>query len=492
MARLYGARQPRVQVLPDGDWDFGDARDAAEFMHALKGWTLVPWQQDVLDWMMAVDRHGNPAAEHFGLSVPRQNGKTVAAWTASLYWSVVLGHNVLWTAQEVKTAKRAWSDILKLADPRRPGAPLADQVDNISRVNGELFIEWVSGGVWFLSARSTDAARGFSFDKVFLDEAYDSPSNQQDAMMPLTSSCPSGVPQFVLLSSPPVPGRDPHWFAATRSSVLDGSDTESVWWEYSAHPDAEKSAPETWAVANPRLGHGLLLKSVRKEHTKMTAGGFSRERLGQWPEDVKHQHVVDMEVWDSLADTSSTPVGDLGVGVDLSPDGRTACVVIAGVNRAGAYHFEVAQVRSGDPGWVAGWLGEFVGASGRVDTPVRAIVVDDKYGARPLKPAIEDATGVAVTGAWSTDHAAACGLWLLSVGGGRVAHLGQKQIDDALRVAVKRDLAGGQGWLWDRSEMDADITPVVAMTLALHGLTSSKVARQAERRTNKVYMGSRW
>ena len=51
-------------------------------------------------------------------------------------------------------------------------------------------------------------------------------------------------------------------------------------------------------------------------------------------------------------------------------------------------------------------------------------------------------------------------------------HLGQPEFDLAVAGAVRRDL--GDRWLWDQEAASVDISPLVAVTLALWGAQTAK------------------
>jgi hypothetical protein len=69
-----------------------------------------------------------------------------------------------------------------------------------------------------------------------------------------------------------------------------------------------------------------------------------------------------------------------------------------------------------------------------------------------------------------TEYANACGLIYDLVDQERIRHLGTPELNGAVRVAKKRDL--GDAWAWSRKRSSSDISPLVAATLALWGVSS--------------------
>lgn len=69
----------------------------------------------------------------------------------------------------------------------------------------------------------------------------------------------------------------------------------------------------------------------------------------------------------------------------------------------------------------------------------------------------------------------ACAKFFDAVMARTVVHTDQPQLNVALSVARKREVAGG--WAWNRKDPMSDITPLVACTLALWGAQASTVKR---------------
>jgi hypothetical protein len=54
-------------------------------------------------------------------------------------------------------------------------------------------------------------------------------------------------------------------------------------------------------------------------------------------------------------------------------------------------------------------------------------------------------------------------------------HIGQPELTDAMRGAVKRDVGGS--WAWQRRDLAHDVTPLAAVSLALFGHSTKRVHR---------------
>lgn len=487
---LLGSQEPTKLVRPGGRLSYADADDAIELWESVSP-PLYDYQR-LTNSIILATRKGKPAVQTVGVSIPRQNGKTFGTLPAEAYW-IMAGLSVLHTAHEVKTAAETFRDMLALFDEER-GGPWARLVRKISHTNGKEYIELNSGGIWRISARSKGAARGFTVDKLVVDEALIADDDTQASLMPILSAARGGEPQMVLLGTPPAPGMPSDWFRRARSSALDGKDKSVAWVEFSAEAGDDLDTPSTWAKANPAYGRSLIPAWIETEHAQFPADKFRRERLGMWDEDAAHEFVIPLDLWDACSDVQSQVdvMAEVAVAVDVGPSRSTSCISVAGWRSDGDQHVEVAEHQGADPSWVPGWLERFCSRDRAQPVEVRSIVVDDMSPAKALVPDIERLTGRKVTVTRSSDLTAGCGYFYDAVVARRLRHRDQPLLTQALQSATKRRVGEAGGWAWNRRDADADLTPLVGCTLALHGLVSDRVAKQVERRTNKVYMGSRW
>jgi hypothetical protein len=87
-----------------------------------------------------------------------------------------------------------------------------------------------------------------------------------------------------------------------------------------------------------------------------------------------------------------------------------------------------------------------------------------------MEPALV-AAGVEVEPVTTTEHCRACGLFYDAVVEGTVRHLDDSLLSSALGSASRRSV--GDSWLWNRASGGADISPLVAATLALWGSSTA-------------------
>ena len=156
------------------------------------------------------------------------------------------------------------------------------------------------------------------------------------------------------------------------------------------------------------------------------------------------------------------------LAVDVDPDQSRASVALAGLRSDGLAHVELYEQRQGT-GWLAPWIEERVSRN-----VVSAVVVDAKSPAAPLVDELKRRKVRNVVMTTADDMATACGSFYQSAMEGTLRHTGQPQVDAALAVASKRSIMGDR-WAWNRKTTASDITPLVAVTLALWGVHSSKI-----------------
>jgi predicted Fe-Mo cluster-binding NifX family protein len=195
------------------------------------------------------------------------------------------------------------------------------------------------------------------------------------------------------------------------------------------------------------------------ERNALDERGFAVERLGigDWPDvTVGAGGVISYDDWVALADGDSRIGGAVVFAFDVSPMRTSASIVAAGRRDDGRYHVEVVEHRSGTA-WVVPRMKELVEKHGP-----RMVLCDGP--ARALSNAMAS-EGVEVHETTGTEYAQACGLIVDAVAEKNLRHLATPELGSAVRGADTSPL--GDAWKWSRRRSTADITPLVAATLAL-------------------------
>lgn len=466
--RRVGAQEPsflsKPAVIPV------DHEDGADFIDLAAAFGLVadPWQEGIVSGLTARGSDGLLVAKRAGLSVPRQNGKNGALEVLELGQMVVLGRRVLHTAHEVKTGRKAF---VRLASFFEENDELAALVKSIRKVNGQEQILLTNGGSCEFIARSKSSGRGFTVDTLVLDEAQELTDEALEALLPTVSAGPAGDPQIIMTGTPPEPNSAyGEVFRRTHDAAHEGTDPTLWWAEWAVQAadgvDIDPDDEGLWFAANPALGTRMSIGTVRAERAAMADASFRRERLGMW-EQERTARVLPLEDWQACADPNLVDDGSpVVLAVDVAPGRDAASIVAAGVATDGRLWIDVVENRRGTPDWVIPRLQAILGKQG-----VRALMIDALSPAGSLIEPLE-ALGVKVSRTGSNIMAAGCGQLFDLVMSHELRHLDQVSLNLAAAAARKRKL--GDAWAWNRSNPDADITPLVAATLALTGRTYSK------------------
>jgi hypothetical protein len=463
-----GVQTPRVLVVPKHS---SNEADHAIYLASAYGLHPDEWQRLVLTGWLGVLENKKWSAPRVGLSVPRQNGKNAILEIRELYGMVALGRRILHTAHEVKTARKAFLRLLEFFDNHR-FPELKDLVKEIRRTNGQEAIYLHNGGGVEFVARSKGSGRGFTVDDLVMDEAQDLSDDTYAALLPTISSSPTGNPQQILTGTPPGDGTRGEVFTRARAGAVAGTSSRLCWMEWSAGPQPGLDDPAAWAEANPALGmrpNAVQWDAIKDEREAMDDITFARERLGVW-EGAGTSAVIDADVWQALGDRSSAPTDPVALAIDVAPDHSKATIAVAARRSDKLFHVEIIEARAGT-GWVPDRLAEIAAKQNPCAT-----VVDPGGPAGSLLAAL-DTVGVATLRVSGREYAQACGAFLTAVADGKLRHQLDPRLTTAVDAGRKRPL--GDAWAWHRRDAGTDLTPLVAVTLALHGLAVKGNARKS-------------
>lgn len=436
---------------------------AAIAQAAAAGLILDPWQRHVMLNSLGVRADGKWAAFSVGLLVPRQNGKGSVLEARALAGLFQFREElIVWTAHEMKTAKEGFRRIVALI---QSSPDLARQVAHIRRGNDDRGIELDTGQRLQFLARSSGSGRGFTGDCVILDEAYNLDSDDMAALLPTLSAVPN--PQIWYTSSAPMATSEQ--LHNVRRRGLAGSDPRLAFFEWSIPEGADPAARESWAVANPGYPERIDDEAIEAEWREFGADDdpskFARERCGV-PDELPGEASV-VENWSQLVDAASRIDGSPQIALDVSPKRDRASFGAAGRRVDGLFHVEPIECRP-RTGWVVE-AGRALWERWRV--PVR---IQAGSPAASFVPLLREA-GVEVEEVTQADLARAVGLLLDAASARRVRHLGAVSLDSAVRGAELRQ--AGDVDVWARRSPRVDITPLVAVTLALGGVPTPTVRR---------------
>jgi hypothetical protein len=465
---------------------------AAGILSAQKlGRPLLPWQQHVADVALEIDPGtGRLAYRQVVVTVPRQSGKTTGLlFTVAVLRCLMFGRRqrIVYTAQDRNSAREKFSEefvpILREAPGLKEGRDF-----RVREANGSEAITFLaSGSTIKISATLTNSGHGRTLDMPSIDEAFEHGGTdvEQGFRVPMITR---PEPQLWVLST----AGDERAAYLERKRTSGRASVESpgsvpglAYFEWSAEPFGGQAAPlddrALWWQVMPALGHTITEDAIAAEIADMAPADARRAYLNVTQHrSTEEPGPIDVDQWGSLVDRDAQHNGRLVYGVDVTPDRSSAAVGVAGARVGGGFLVEVIESRPGTR-WVPEFLAEVYGRNGG-----EGVAIDPGSAAGSLIPDLE-ALGVPVITMSARQHAQACGALVDRVPTGEVFHLGQPDLDDAVAGAKKRQL--GDAWLWDRRRPDAEIHPLVAVTLAFGALlalpeedtTDSSVSVYAER-----------
>lgn len=485
---LRGARHPRVRVVPGSAFTHGP--EASELARRA-GFPLDDWQFDGVCDMLSVRADGLWACFEYCEMCSRQNGKTVGIFLPRALAGMFLLRErlVTWSAHEYKTAMEGFraykTALLNLGKEVKQNIVRVRSADGdilvkISNTNGEESFERLDTGqrVKFI-ARSKGSGRGFGATNL-IDETFAYTREQQDAIMPTILAQPN--PQIGYASSPPLTGDTGEVLHALRKRAEAGSADALGWrdWGLAGYLDELLALDENdrrillddrarWASSNPALGGRLSVEKIQRLRESMSDEGFAREVLGMWPRPASDGGcIIAPTLWAQLADPTSRVTDPVVFALAATPERARGSIGVGGAREDGLLHAELVDNRDG-----IRWMLPRAVELNKSHRP-RAFVVDPASAAGSLIPGLQ-AAGIEPVLVTGRERAQACGAFYDAVvEEGTVRHLNQVVLNKALAGATKKDLS--DAWVFDRRNSDVDISPLDAVSLALHG--HSKLGRE--------------
>jgi hypothetical protein len=438
-----------------------------------------PWQQTILDDWLALDDDGHLLNSLCVLPVPRQNGKTGVCDPRETWGLVYRGEQILHTAQEYQTAKKAFDRLREKFgscknDPRARFPELNAMVARYTTSANQMVLDLTNGANIEFRTRgsNSDMGRGGTFDLVVIDEAQSYTDAQDAALSPLNSAAPSGSPQTILMGTVPDPTA-PHKgekFSMIRASMHEEPYVGACIHEWAAPEVGDVHDVARWYEFNPSLGYQLLEKGFWKDARSMSADTFAREHLGWWPEAIATSAPILRSDWDACRTDSPTRGGVVCYAVKFSPDGSVGTLAACHRNDGMPPFVYVVDSRS-----LAHGIAWFVRALTEVRQEAALFVIDGPSNSQNLVDRLiaERVPKNQICRPRVQDMATACSSLCNAVRERAVTHFGQEALDTSACESRRRALGGGGGYGFQSTER-ADATLVEACALAYWGAMTTK------------------
>lgn len=432
-----------------------------------------PWQQGFASAALGCREDGKYAATVGGVvaSICRQSGKTFTVGHIVIGLCLEFpGSRWIWTSHHNRTTTNTFRVFQGLVK-QKGIAPYLAPGGGIRTANGEQEIAFRNGSIIMFGAREHGFGRGLdAIDGEVFDEAQILGIKALEDMVPATNQArhPHGGLIF-FLGTPPRPADPGEAFTAKREKAISGESTNQMYVELSADPDAKLDDRSQWPKMNPSYPLRTPLESMLRMRENIPDDeSWRREAMGIWP--LSGGGLVSPQAWEALTDKHSAPDDPVSFGVYVNRDQTQAAIGVAGYRADGKIHVGVVPAVTDRPdvtslpgtNWIPHRVKELVSK-----WKPCATVVDARSEAGAL---IEDmqALSVEVSTTNAVQMANACGRFLAAVKEDELRHHGSPELQFSVCSGKRRDLA--DAWAWDRKDPSSDITQLVAVTLALHGL----------------------
>ena len=257
-------REPTFSVI--GEYDDRRGKLCERWLGGF-GIVVRDYQKTELHVMLArVPATGEQACASLGISRMRQTGKSFCARLASLFWAVIEGKQILFSAHLTSTAWEHYDylynlcmDIPALRKEMAARKPYNSQL-------GQLELRFRNGGRILFRTRSDRLLRGVSLDVIIYDEAQELTSAQEAAVEPTTIASKRSI-FTIYLGTPPGPEARGDRFGAMRKALkADPSPKDGVWWlEWGIdYVPEDPWSLDLWYDYVPSTDNGMRLDNIRK------------------------------------------------------------------------------------------------------------------------------------------------------------------------------------------------------------------------------------
>ena len=448
----------------------------------LLGVPLMPWQRYVVDVLLEIDPlTGRLAYSEFGLTVPRQSGKSILLLAKAIHRASASGffgkrQSIVYTAQTRKDARKKFEkDYAAVIE----ASPVFRHKADPRWGNGNEHIRFPNGSRFEIEASTEKAGHGGTIDEVYIDEAFAQVDTRlEQAFGPAMITRHNK--QLGVVSTAGWLDGSPYLLEKVqrgREHVEMGMREGLAYFEWSAPDDADPEDRDVWRACMPALGHTITEEAIAHEFRTRPLNDFRRAYLNQWvaKDDPGTETVVDMGTWALLEDVEQTRPNPVAFSIEVSKDRKWSSIGLAGRRSDGNRHVQIVQAGRG-----TGWVPERVAELVHQWKPL-AVAVNPSGPAGSLLAPLA-AAGVDVLKVGPRDVAQACGLFVDAVDEGTIRHDGQRQVTASLGAARKR--ASAEAYTFGSSDPGIDIAPLRAVALALYALVRGTSKKQ---RSGKVW-----
>lgn len=465
---------PPLLLKPAPDVASSAAAEAIAFAEEVCGIYLDDWQRWVVEQALAERSDGSWAAFEVGIVCPRQNGKNFILEVVQIACIYLFGDQTLvHSAHKFDTSVEHFNRLKWIFENTPELSELLLPNDgSFVTSNGKEHIRFRTGQRILFKARYRGGGRGFTGDKVFLDEAYDLPARAIGSLIPTLSTRP--MAQVWYTSS--APHESSTVLHAVRNRAIAKDDGDRLFYvEWGNPATANDGDLEAIRRANPAVLSGHITEAYILQEMRTFSGDAElveehrRERLGIA---TPLPSSTDPEPKMAPADWSATAIpadkaphlepGEVVIGFDVT--GGWGSVTLAAGTLARSY---VECIRH-ESGWsparlvelVKTWKPSVIAVDGGTGENLAA--VSETLEAFQLEGIDPELIKVLSTVQYKT----ACQGFVDAVAERRVSR--PKVDPDNLEVAGAKatERVIGDSWVWDTRTARVPLAPLKAATVA--------------------------
>lgn len=372
--KRIGRQEPTIRICEP--YVESKGKEALE-IYKKTGRDPLPWQEKLINDILAVNADGEWANMTYGYSMPRRNGKNEVIAIREMY-ALVKGEQILHTAHRTPTSHAAWERLTALL--AYAGFEEGEDYKTHKQFGLERITFFESGGRASFRTRSSKGALGEGFDLLIIDEAQEYTDDQQSALNFVVTD--SANPQTIMLGTPPTAVSAGTVFVKLRNDCINGLTSDTGWAEWSIEKLADPQDREQWYATNPSLGFHLTERKINAEITSDKID-FNIQRNGLWIKYNQKSAITDKE-WQALQ-VPKVPnlVGKLYVGIKYAHDSTNVAMSIACKTDEDKVFVEAIDCKSARQG--NQWLISFI-----KQADVAQVVIDGQSGQQILNAELHD------------------------------------------------------------------------------------------------------
>jgi hypothetical protein len=421
----------------------------------------MPWQTLVTDTALELNAAGHLHYRTVVLVVPRQQGKSLLLQAVMVRAALgAYDSTILYTAQDRTEARRRL--LVELHQRTLARSMAFRRRYAVRATNGDESLTFVTGSTIGIVAPTATAGHGNTLDLAVIDEAFAQSTlalpqafgpamvTRRNAQLWVVSVVGDGTDALL------------QHYQAQGVAALDDDAQRICYFEWS-DLDGDPYDEATWWRCMPALGHTIHPDDVRADPTYGDPDEFARAYLCRRPSSTPTS-AIDLGGWAAAGRDGFVLRDPVVFAVDVSIDRSAASIAAASRLADGAIAVELVDHRPGTA-WVVERLAELAGRH-----HPSAVALDGPGPTGSLLVELDrHRLGLVVLS--TTDVARACGAFVDDVGDGRLAHLGQPDVDAAVANAAR--VYVGDSFKWRRRVAGVDLSPLYAVTLARYAVAAS-------------------